>query len=96
MLMNNFTIMMKHFHGPSKLDHDEIMLKRMQYHAQVASDVEESRRIIRETARERKAAVRKIEVIINSSRICMYVICDVLSCYAYAGMVSEAGQSHCL
>ena len=64
MLMTNFTIMMTHFHGPSKLDHDQIMLKRMQFHAKVAADAEETRRIIREAARKRKAAVKKIEVIL--------------------------------
>lgn len=61
-IKRNFDIMMTHFHGPDKKIQDEMVKQRQRYHAQLAADQEEQRRILRDRAKQRFLAARTIQV----------------------------------
>jgi ankyrin repeat protein len=61
-IKKTFQFMMTHFHGPDKKIQDDVIKKRMRYHAQKAADIEEQRRILREAARRKQWAAAVIQV----------------------------------
>mmetsp|Transcript_32018 Transcript_32018/g.53501 ORF Transcript_32018/g.53501 Transcript_32018/m.53501 type:complete len:515 (+) Transcript_32018:187-1731(+) len=73
MLQENFNIMMKHFHGPSKEHRDAVVQQRQRFLAQQDVDRFEEARVRREKAQLREDSARRIqEWFKNQKRLRIY------------------------